>query len=208
MTRVLLVTAGPSREYFDDVRFLSNAASGSLGIAIAAEGYRRGWEVHIALGPTHLAPSPEVTVHPFVSAEDLDRICTELWPRVDAFVATAAVCDYRPAHRIPGKRKKGKEDWQPELTRTPDVLARRGLEKGERTIVGFSLESGEGPDEAHRKLVKKNLDLILWNTPSNLGSSEGRYVMVEPGGRTRALGLLPKESVAAEVLEFLGEGRA
>jgi len=84
---LLLITAGPSREHFDDVRFLSNGASGSLGIALAAAAVPRGWEVHLALGPTRVPAPDRVTVHPFVSALDLDRICTELWPRVDTFIA-------------------------------------------------------------------------------------------------------------------------
>ena len=202
----LLITAGPSREYFDDVRYLSNGASGSLGIALARVAAEE-WDVHLALGPTHLEPPANVTCHRFVSALELDEICTRLWPEIDTFVATAAVCDYRPAERISGKRKKGAEGWSPELVRTPDVLARRGVEKGDRTLIGFSLESGAGPEEAHRKLVTKHLDLILWNTPTNLGASEGRYTCVEPGGETRELGLLPKEAVAAEILRFVGEAR-
>ncbi|MGA1202801.1 MAG: phosphopantothenoylcysteine decarboxylase [Planctomycetota bacterium] len=217
---LLLITAGPSREHFDDVRFLSNGASGSLGIALAAAAVPRGWEVHLALGPTRVPAPDRVTVHPFVSALDLDRICTELWPRVDTFIATAAVCDYRPAERYAGKRKKGEDDWAPRMVRTPDVLAGRGAEKGDRTLVGFSLEAGAGPEEAVRKLVKKNLDLILWNTPTNLGSSQGRYTWVEApetgrapessglgGTRIRDLGLLPKETVAGEILDFVGAAR-
>ena len=208
MKPVMLITAGPSREYFDDVRFLSNGASGALGIALATRALAHDWDVHLALGPTQLSVPEGIHVHRFISAQDLEAICIELWPTVDTFVATAAVCDYRPAERIPGKRKKGDDDWAPAMVRTPDVLAGRGAEKGDRTLVGFSLESGAGPEEALRKLVTKNLDLILWNTPVNLGASEGRYTCVEPGGVTRELGLLPKDAVADEILRFVGEQRA
>lgn len=204
----LLVTAGPSREYFDDVRYLSNGASGALGIAVARRAAALGWTVHLALGPTHLAPPEGVTVHTFVSADDLDAICRTLWPEVDVFVATAAVCDYRPAERTPGKRKKEPGDWTPTLVRTPDVLAGRGEEKGNRTLVGFSLESGAGTDEARRKLVKKNLDLILWNTPANLGQCEGRYRWITAGVEDEELELLPKEEIADRILRFVGEQRA
>ena len=205
---VILITAGPSREYFDDVRFLSNGASGALGIALARAAVAAGWPTHLALGPTHLEPPEGAALHRFISADDLDAICTSLWPEVDVFIATAAVCDYRPAERIVGKRKKSPGDWSPRLVRTPDVLARRSEEKGERTLIGFSLESGSGPEEARRKLVKKNLDLILWNTPTNLGAPDGRYTWIERGGRERELGLLSKEAVAAEILRFVGELRA
>jgi phosphopantothenoylcysteine decarboxylase/phosphopantothenate--cysteine ligase len=205
---VLLITAGPSREHFDDVRYLSNGASGALGIALARNAVALGWRTHLALGPTHLDPPDGCEAHRFVSALDLDEICSALWSEVDAFVATAAVCDYRPAERIPGKRKKSPEGWLPELVRTPDVLAGRSQEKGERVLVGFSLESGCGTEEARRKLVKKRLDLILWNTPANLGAPDGRYTWIESGGRERDLGLLSKEAVAAEILHFVGETRA
>jgi phosphopantothenoylcysteine decarboxylase/phosphopantothenate--cysteine ligase len=202
---VLLITAGPSREHFDDVRFLSNAASGALGIALARGAAALGWRTHLALGPTHLAPPDRVLVHRFVSAVDLDELCARLWPEVDAFVATAAVSDHRPAERIAGKRKKESGDWAPRLVPTPDVLARRAEEKGERILVGFSLESGAGPEEARRKLVKKRLDLIVWNTPASLGAPDGRFTWIESGGRERDLGLLAKETLAAQILRFVGD---
>ncbi len=205
---VLLITAGPSREYFDDVRFLSNAASGALGIAIATRAVELGWRTQLALGPTGLTPPTGAEVHPFTSAAELDSICRRLWPEVGAFIATAAVCDYRPAERISGKKRKDPGDWTPRLVRTPDVLAGRGAEKGDRVLVGFSLESGAEPRDARRKLVQKALDLILWNTPTNLGAPEGRYTWIEPGAEDRDLGLLSKEAVAEEILRFVGESWA
>lgn len=205
MTPTLLITAGPSREYFDDIRFISNGATGALGIALARAAAAAGWRAILALGPTHLEPPAGVEVHRFVSAEELDSICARLWPEVGAFVATAAVCDHRPAERAPGKRKKDGREWPVRLVPTPDVLANRAVEKGERVLVGFSLESGAGPEEARRKLVKKRLDLILWNSPANLGAPEGRYLWIESGGEERDLGLLPKEAVAAQILRFVSE---
>ena len=91
MKPVMLITAGPSREYFDDVRFLSNGASGALGIALATRALAHDWDVHLALGPTQLSVPEGIHVHRFISAQDLEAICIELWPTVDTFVATAAM---------------------------------------------------------------------------------------------------------------------
>jgi phosphopantothenoylcysteine decarboxylase/phosphopantothenate--cysteine ligase len=210
---VLLITAGPSREHFDDIRFISNGATGALGIALARAAVDAGWRTILALGPTHLEPPDGAELHRFVSAEELDAICAALWPEVEAFIATAAVCDHRPGERLPGKRKKDGGDWPVRLVPTPDVLANRAEEKGSRVLVGFSLESGAGPEEARRKLVKKRLDLILWNAPANLGAPDGRYTWIEAGdrgavGTERDLGLLAKEAVADRILRFVSEAWA
>jgi len=212
-TPVLLITAGPSREHFDDIRFISNGATGALGIAIARAAAEARWRTILALGPTHLSPPAGVEVHRFVCAQELDAICAALWPEVGAFIATAAVCDHRPAERHPGKRKKDGGDWPVRLVPTPDVLANRAAHKGSRVLVGFSLESGAGMEEARRKLVKKRLDLILWNAPENLGAPDGRYTWIEAGdrgaaGAERDLGLLAKEEVATRILHFVSEAWA
>ncbi len=108
---VLLITAGPTREPIDDVRFLTNGASGILGIEVARAARDAGWEVHLALGPVPHPTLEGIHLHPFVTALDLEKIAIQLWPEVDALVATAAVCDYRPAQKIVGKRKKSAGDW-------------------------------------------------------------------------------------------------
>ncbi|MFQ5653973.1 MAG: phosphopantothenoylcysteine decarboxylase [Planctomycetota bacterium] len=210
MTRpVILVTAGPSREHLDDVRFLSNASSGAMGIAVAAAAARRGLTAHLALGPV----SPEaiegmpdgVTFHPFLSAEDLDGIARRLWPEVDALVAAAAVCDYRPARRIRGKRKKDAPDWPLTLVRTPDVLAQRARDKEQRVLVGFALEARPRREEALRKLVKKGLDLILLNSTANLGSTAGDFEWLEAGGETRSFTGVLKTELAERLVDYVME---
>ncbi len=124
---VLLVTAGPTREPIDDVRYLSNGASGILGIETALAARDAGWQVHLALGPVSSHPPLEgIHLHPFTTARDLEEIAVELWSEVDSLVATAAVCDYRPAEKIAGKRKKSAGDWHLRLVRNPDVLAASG----------------------------------------------------------------------------------
>lgn len=217
--RTLLVSAGPSREFIDDVRFLSNPSTGSMGIAVAEAAAQRGWRVHLALGPTHLRPDPaldRIELHPFVSALDLEAIAVRLWPEVDAFVATAAVADYRPAERITGKRKKEPGDWTVRFVRNPDVLANRGREKGHRTLVGFALEAVPDVTEARRKQVEKNLDLIILNTAINFGSPGGDFTWIEaersgePGlEATRSEPIAKpartKLALAREIVSFLEE---
>lgn len=167
----VLVTAGPTREPIDPIRYLSNGASGALGIELARQLRAAGFAVELALGPTHLAPPDSVTTHRIETAHDLDRVCRERWPDVDAFVATAAVCDYRPADVSDTKIKKRPGDWNLQLVRNPDVLLERSKEKGARVLVGFALESPVDFAKAEEKRVAKGLDAIILNSPRQLGSS-------------------------------------
>lgn len=231
----LLVSAGPSREFIDDVRFLSNPSTGSMGIAVAEAAAVRGWAVYLALGPTSLNPdrarvSPSLTpgsivVRRFVSACDLDAIAAETWPDVDAFVATAAVCDYRPAERIAGKRKKKPGDWSLSLVRNPDVLRERSQRKGPRSLVGFALEATPDVAEARRKLVEKQLDLIILNSPANFGSLgddagsrngdpsaaaasvTGDYTWIESSGVITEMPHRTKVQLASDIVHFLSVSR-
>ena len=205
---VLLVTAGPSREAIDDVRHLSNGSSGRMGIEVARQGVEAGWEVHLALGPVEAEIPQGVHHHPFVSACDLDDLTARLWPQVDAFVATAAVCDYRPQERIHGKKKKQPGDWNLTLVRNPDILLNRSQERdgprGERILVGFALEADSNEEEARRKAVKKNLDLVLCNSPGNLGVAMGDYIWIEPGQPSIDLPAISKDLLAVKLMEFIG----
>lgn len=205
MRPTLLVSAGPTREYIDDVRYITNGSSGQMGMAVAAAAADSGWLVHLALGPSSVPPPthPQLQVHPFTSATDLDDIAQRVWPEVDAFVATAAVGDYRPRERFAGKKKKGESPWILELVRNPDVLARRGEHKGQRTLVGFALESQPRREEALRKLVEKGLDLIILNGTANLGSTAGDFDWIEAGGNVENLTALSKGALAQRIVSFL-----
>lgn len=201
----LLVSAGPTREYIDDVRFLSNASSGRMGTAVAAAAAARGCPVHLALGVACELEIPAgIEVHRFTSARDLDDIAARLWPGIDALVATAAVADYRPARRIPGKRKKGNGEWTLELVRNPDVLANRGREKGARTLVGFALEADPTLAEARRKLVQKGLDLIILNSTANLGSAGGDFDWVEAAALSGDDAVLSQDDTGVAVAPLRG----
>ncbi|MCA8961643.1 MAG: hypothetical protein KDC38_14060, partial [Planctomycetes bacterium] len=182
-------------------------------------GVEAGLAVDLLLGPTHLAPPEGCTVHRFVSAIELDALAEALWPDVDALVATAAVCDYRPAERIAGKRKKEPGDWNLRLVRNPDVLGNRAREKGERRLIGFALESTDGTGsaaadarrrEALRKLEQKSLDVIILNGPANMGAHRGVFEWIDARSTQASAGDTPdspttltKPEIARRIIEFL-----
>lgn len=199
----ILINAGPSREYFDDVRFLSNASSGAMGIEVARAAVAVGARTLLALGPVALAPPAGVELLPFVSALELDAITARVWPEVDAFVATAAVSDYRPKTRLAGKRKKSGEEWIETLVPNPDVLARRSEQKGARILIGFALEADPRRDEAERKLRAKRLDVIILNSTQNLGSRAGRFEWIEAGGRREQFENIAKSALAEKIVAYI-----
>ncbi|MBI1849114.1 MAG: phosphopantothenoylcysteine decarboxylase [Planctomycetes bacterium] len=179
-----LVTAGPTREFLDDVRFFSNASSGRMGYAVAAAASRAGHEVCLVSGPTAIEP-PRVAFLTFVaieSAREMARAVTSRAARSNVVVMTAAVADYRPAHRIRGKIKKGPGTLVVKLVRNPDILAGLGRRKGNRILVGFALEASRGRARAERKLAAKNLDLIVLDSPATIGAERATVEMLARDG--------------------------
>ena len=161
----VLVTAGPTREYLDAVRFLSNASSGKMGFACAAAAARAGHDVTLVTGPVALPDPAGVRTVRVVSADDMYRAVMKVYPRIDAAIMTAAVGDYRPAERFAGKLKKKSETLTLRLVRTRDILKEMGRKKGRRILVGFALEVQDAVHQALVKYKKKNLDYVVLNTP-------------------------------------------
>lgn len=166
----LLVSAGPTREFFDSVRFISNPSSGKMGYAIAREAARRGHEVTLVSGPVALAPPKGVKLVPVITAAEMARACKRAFLKADVAVMTAAVCDYRPAE--PAKQKLAKQACPKRvlLEPTEDIAAALGRKKGCRILVAFAMEDHDAHRRAERKLAKKNCDLIVLNGPENIGS--------------------------------------
>ncbi len=197
----VLVTAGPTREHLDDVRFVSNASSGRMGYAIAGAARAAGCTVVLVTGPSPLAPPPGVEVVEVVSALEMLTQCRAAFPRCDLFFAVAAVADHRPAARAPGKPAKTEGSQSIDLVPNPDIVATLAAEKGNRFVVGFSLDSASASLEeqlarARAKLARKHLDLIVVNDARALGAStsearvvdaRGAVVEVPPGSKA-ALG--------------------
>lgn len=190
-TRRLLVTAGPTQEPIDDVRYLSNRSSGRLGIALAETAAARGWATTLLLGPTPLAapaaPSgSRLLVERFRTSAELGEMLKLRWPDHDVLIMAAAVSDYRPADRVRGKRPRGRDPWVLTLEPTPDLVA--GLAASSRpgqTIVGFALGPADGlMAAARRKLEAKGLDGIVANPMETMDAERIRAALLLRDGRT------------------------
>lgn len=162
----LLVTAGPTREAFDPVRYITNHSTGKMGYAIAEAAAARGAEVTLVSGPTELQPPPYVKTIPVTTAKEMFTAVCDLYEKQDIIIKAAAVADYRPKNQATQKIKKAGADEipQPELERTEDILAYLGEHKKEGQILcGFSMETENLIENSQKKLQKKNLDMICAN---------------------------------------------
>jgi len=160
--RHLLVTAGPTREMLDPVRYLSNLSTGEMGYHVARVAAEAGFHVTLISGPTMIARPRRVHFVPVVSAHEMEQAVKREFRRCDALVMTAAVCDYTPAHRSSNKIKRIHRK-SVLFRRTTDILKSVGKHKGKRYVVGFCLETENVKRNAIRKLRSKNLDLIVTN---------------------------------------------
>jgi phosphopantothenoylcysteine decarboxylase/phosphopantothenate--cysteine ligase len=198
----VVVTAGPTREHLDDVRFLSNGSTGRLGIEIAREAAARGAQVTLVLGPTELAPPRGVRTLRVVSTRELLAATRRAARGADVVVFAAAPADWRPRRRLSGKPRKSARQGLLALVPTPDVAATLGAAKGRRLHVGFALEAGAGAEErAREKLRRKRFDAIVLNGPENLGRGGGRAFWIEGVKAPRALPTRPKARLARAVWE-------
>lgn len=200
----ILITAGPTREYLDDVRYLSNASSGQMGYALADAAVAAGHEVMLISGPVSLPMPEEVD---FLSIETTDQLlsaCSREWDACDGVIATAAVCDYRPRSRFPGKLAKTGVSLELELVETADVLAELGRRKGNRWIVGFALESEEFAHvNALRKLKEKNCDAIVLNRPTAIGSIDNSVEVIDSAGMTAAKFAGKKMAIGKDLIRWI-----
>jgi len=166
----MLITAGPTREFFDTVRFISNPSSGKMGYALAAAAAERGHQPLLISGPVELPEPPGVELIRVVSAAQMAHVCKDLWPDCDAGILTAAVCDYRPKHTLDHKLKKKAADRQITLVPTEDIAATLGKTKGHRPLIGFAMEDHQHHAHAEAKLKRKRCDAIVLNGPENVGT--------------------------------------
>lgn len=202
----ILITAGPTREYLDDVRFLSNASSGQMGYAIAASCIEAGHEVVLVSGPVTLEPPKGCELVPVETTSDLEKVCLSHYPDCDGIIAAAAVCDYRPKERKKGKLKKTGGAVVFEMVETPDVLAALGEMKSRKQwILGFALESQDARKNAMRKLKKKNCDFIVLNDTSAIGSGSNSVEVLNDQGKTVVELSGPKPEIAQGLVAWLTE---
>jgi phosphopantothenoylcysteine decarboxylase/phosphopantothenate--cysteine ligase len=174
----VLVTAGPTREHLDPVRFLSNPSSGKMGYALAEAAQDRGAQVTLVSGPVSLPGVPGVHLVHVESAEDLARAVDQHVQGVRVVIMAAAVADQRPAQRAPQKVKKTGGEEVLRLVRTPDILADLGKRAQRPLLVGFAAETENVEQNAREKLQRKNLDLIVANDVSEAFGKETNRVVV------------------------------
>lgn len=174
----VLLTAGPTREYLDDVRYLSNASSGRMGYALSEAARDAGWDVVLVTGPVEISPPAGVEVISVLTTREMRKACEQAFPNCDGVIAAAAVCDYRPKERVAGKMSKTGGAVTIEMIETDDVLAELGRQKEHRWVVGFALEAQNPRENALQKLRRKNCDLIVLNAPTAIGSDENSVEVI------------------------------
>ncbi|MGQ0613713.1 MAG: phosphopantothenoylcysteine decarboxylase domain-containing protein [Planctomycetaceae bacterium] len=199
----VLVTAGPTREPIDPVRYLSNRSTGAMGFALAREALRRGHAVSLVLGPVAGAAPQGADVTAVETAREMLAAALAELPRCDAIVCAAAVSDVRPAEASVRKIKRGALR-RIDLVENPDVAQELGARRGKRPVAIFALETGEGETEARAKLVRKNADLCVLNGPEAIGAARARFRLLPRTGGVRDLGTIDKASLAAALFDALG----
>ena len=201
----ILITAGPTREPLDPVRFISNRSTGKMGFALAQAAQAAGHTVTLIAGPVTL-PTPEGVARIDVeSALEMLAAVQKALPENDIFISCAAVADWRPEVCSPTKLKKSEMDGVLRLVRNPDILKTVREQKGNRTFVGFAAETGEPSAEASRKLREKGLDLIVANDVTAPGAGfaveTNRVTLLYPDGRRESLPIMAKTEVARHVIQ-------
>jgi phosphopantothenoylcysteine decarboxylase/phosphopantothenate--cysteine ligase len=202
-----LVTAGPTHEPFDPVRFIGNQSTGKMGVAIARELVQRGAEVELVLGPASIeVKDPRIRVTRVQSAGEMYYACLKIFPSVQIAVMSAAVADYTPISFSSEKIKKNSETFSLELSRTKDILHALGeIKKPGQVLVGFALENTDEASYARKKLKSKNADMIILNSLNDAGAGFGfdtnQVTIFEKSGEEILFGQKPKQLVAKDIVD-------
>jgi phosphopantothenoylcysteine decarboxylase / phosphopantothenate---cysteine ligase len=202
----ILITSGPTRQYLDPVRYLTNASSGRMGRALAAAAIELGHEVVVVSGPVGVDYPPGATVRPIVSTEDLLAACQELFPTCDGVIGAAAPSDYRPVRIEEHKIAKTGQPLVLNLVETPDVMATLGMAKRPgQWLVGFALETDDQRFRALTKLERKSCDLIVLNGPAAMDAADNQVEVLDRTGAVVAALAGSKEAVAGGILRVIQE---
>ncbi len=203
-----MITAGPTREHWDPIRFLSNGSSGQMGVALALEAVQLGADVTLVLGPIP-GPIPRrrknLRVVRVLSAREMDKKVKEHLPGTRVFVGAAAVADFRPAVTLRQKIKEKPAVTTVKLLRNPDIIAkvaRRGPNRPS-VVIGFALETQDVMENAEDKLKRKGLDWIVANRETNLGAPEGSAKLISRWKERIAIGHMTKERLAKQIWKAL-----
>lgn len=197
----VLVTAGPTREAIDPVRFISNPSSGKMGYAIARAARRRGAEVVLVSGPSYLTPPRGVTFIKTTTAEEMAEAAMRHYPQSTVVIMAAAVSDYRPKISHRKKVKKEEARLAIELERTQDILKEMGNKKRGQFLVGFALETEDMLANAKKKLKEKKLDLIVANEPASFEVEATKVTVIDKDGNSEDMPALAKNEAAERILD-------
>jgi phosphopantothenoylcysteine decarboxylase/phosphopantothenate--cysteine ligase len=208
----VLITAGPTAEAIDPVRFITNRSSGIMGYNLAKIAALRGAQVTLISGPTALEPPKDVTFVSVRSAQEMYEAVMCYRTSADVFIATAAVADYRPSELATQKMKKTDGDLTLSLTRNPDILQNVGQTKESLYVVGFSVETENVIENSWKKLHKKNLDLLVVNDVTQAGAGFGTdtniVTFLTKHGDRKDFPIMPKAEVAEAILDYIHEDMA
>lgn len=207
--RKILVTAGPTKEFIDPVRFISNASSGKMGYAIANQLYKLGADVTLVTGPTNIKSNlPENKIHQVISALEMLDVCSSYFKQIDVAVFTAAVADYRPLSMESSKIKKNENTMSVELVKNPDIAFEFGKLKSNNQIsIGFALETDNIIEYGTSKMAKKEFDFIVLNTTNNSGEGFGfdtnKISILHKNLSLKSYALKSKDEVANDIIDEL-----
>lgn len=201
----ILITAGPTYEPIDPVRFIGNHSSGKMGYDIAKEAAKKGATVILVSGPTNQKiEDPHVNVISVMSARDMYEVCHQYFDEVDVVVAAAAVADYRPKDVATQKIKKNADEFSIVMDKNPDILASLGAIKKQQYLIGFALETENEVEHAKQKITKKNLDLIVLNSLNDTGAGFGKptnkVTFINRAFQIEPMELKSKEEVAQDIV--------
>lgn len=201
----VLITAGPTIEFIDPVRMITNRSTGKMGYAIARAARRRGAEVTLVTGPTHLDPPKGIHMLNVETAEEMREAVMDHYRGKDVVIKAAAVSDYRPLNKAKEKQKKKAGQTIVEMIPTPDILAELGKDKGDSILVGFAAETTDHVANALDKIKKKNLDLIVLNDVSKddrgFAAETNEVRMIDRKGNEEVVPLTSKDEVADKILD-------
>lgn len=205
--KTVLITAGPTYEAIDPVRFIGNHSSGKMGFSLAEEASKRGAKVILISGPSsQTINNPNVEVHKVTSAKEMLAKVFEFYDRIDIGIASAAVADYAPKEVAKEKIKKNDENLTIELVKNPDILKTMGEKKTHQFLVGFALETQNEEENAKGKLEKKNLDMIVLNSLRDEGAgfkNDTNKIKIFTRTEKKEFNLKSKDDVAKDILNFV-----
>ena len=200
----ILITSGPTRQYLDPVRYLTNGSSGRMGRALAAAALDLGHSVVIVSGPVELQYPPAAEVIRVVTTDEMLAACLKFFPKCDGLIAAAAPCDYRPVRVAAHKISKTGQPLALELVETPDIVATLGAGKNEfQWLVGFALETKDHRIRAQVKLEKKSCDLMVANGLAAMNSTDNHVEIIDRRGQLVDALQGTKEDVARGILEII-----